>query len=71
MKPNALTVLLGEWLCSPWPQTPPPSSEPVVGCQRSGPRLTVFVGGGGFTGPGGMSAMVGLANAAWASTSNG
>jgi hypothetical protein len=52
-------------------QTPPPSSELVVGCQRSGPRLTVFVGGAGFTGPGGLSAMVGLANAAYAAASSG
>jgi hypothetical protein len=52
-------------------QTPAPPSEIVVGCQRSGPHLTVFVGGGGFTGPAGLAGMVALANSAWSAASAG
>ena len=49
--------------------TPDPSSELVVGCQRSGSNLTVFVAGGGFAGPSGLATMVGLANSAWSAAS--
>ena len=51
--------------------TPDPSSELVVGCQRSGSNLTVFVAGGGFAGPSGLATMVGLANSAWSAASTG
>jgi hypothetical protein len=50
-------------------QTPPDSSELVVGCQRSGRGLTVFTNGGGFSGQRGLDAMVGLTNAAWSAAS--
>ena len=50
---------------------PDPSSELVVGCQRSGSNVTVFAAGGGFTGPSGLEAMVGLANSAWSAVSTG
>jgi hypothetical protein len=49
--------------------TPDPSSELIVGCQRSGSNLTVFVAGGGFAGPSGLATMVGLANSAWSAAS--
>ena len=50
-------------------QTPDPSSERVVGCQRSGSNVTVFVAGSGFAGPSGLATMVGLANSAWSAAS--
>jgi hypothetical protein len=46
-------------------QTPPPSSEHTANCQRSGPGLSVFVGGSGFVGPAGLQSMAGVTNAAW------
>ncbi len=50
---------------------PDPSSEQVIGCQRSGPGLTVFVGGNGFTGPADLQAMVNLTNSAWSAIGGG
>ncbi len=49
--------------------TPDPSSEFIAGCQRSGAKLTVFVGGGGFTGPAGLATVVTLTNSAWSAVS--
>jgi hypothetical protein len=47
-------------------QTPRPSSEHVISCQRSGSTLTVFAGGGsGFDGPTGLATMAGIVNAAY------
>jgi hypothetical protein len=51
--------------------SPSPSSEQVVGCQRSGPHLSVFVGGGGFVGPSDLQSMANLVDAAWASVGGG
>lgn len=52
-------------------RTPDPSSELTVGCQRSDGGVTVFTGGGGFTGPAGLQGMVDLTNAAWSAASGG
>ncbi len=50
-------------------QTPAPSSELVVACQRSEGRVSVFVAGGGFAGPAGLAALVGLTNSAFSAAS--
>ena len=50
-------------------QTPAPSSELVVACQRSEGRLSVFVASGGFAGPAGLAALVGLTNSAFSAAS--
>src|SRR4051812_14401019 len=44
---------------------PDPESELVTMCQRTSNDLTVFVGGGGFKGPDGLSQMVALTNDAY------
>jgi hypothetical protein len=50
---------------TPAGRTPPPSSELVVACQRSGPHVTVYVVGGQFTGPSGLQASADFTNAAF------
>jgi hypothetical protein len=52
-------------------QRPSHASEQVVGCQRSGQRLTVFVGGGGFIGPADLQTMANVTNVAWSAISGG
>ena len=49
---------------------PQPSDEHVGVCERSGSGVTVFVGGGGFSGPADLQSLAGLANQAW-SAANG
>jgi hypothetical protein len=53
------------WDFVPEGETPKPSTEHVLNCQRSGSALTVFVGGSSFQGPAGLQKMAGLTNAAW------
>ncbi len=53
-------------------QTPKPSSEHVIDCQRSGSALTVFVRAGtGFDGPVGLATMAGIVNAAYSAAAGG
>ncbi len=76
-KPEHDVVNVGDVQClvawSPTPagQTPPPWSEVVSMCQRTGPKLTVFAGGSGFTGPSGLQALVSLTDGAWSATVGG
>lgn len=48
---------------------PQPSDEHVGVCERSTSGVTVFVGGGGFSGPAGLQSLAGLANQAWSAAS--
>jgi hypothetical protein len=46
-----------------------PSAMNVLNCQRSGSGVTVFTGGGSFSGPADLQSLVDLTNAAWSAAS--
>jgi hypothetical protein len=50
---------------------PQPSDEHIAVCERTGPGVTVFVGGGGYSGPAGLQTLSGLADQGWSAVSGG